>query len=161
MSIFDLLTDVAKTGRMGPVFSGARWDDVTAALGEPMNMALLSGSRDGPELLAYGDLEVSACHCRSVVEAICVQTWRDVIELPGRPAEPGPLAYDQVAAALDAAACDWEPYPPLTFGTQLTLVTTATGTTFTFEAFDGAPPVLNVVGLLVTPHGCAENPAAT
>ncbi|WP_256102698.1 hypothetical protein [Streptomyces sp. Ncost-T10-10d] len=35
MEILDVLTDMAKTGRPGPVFSGADWSDVTATLGEP------------------------------------------------------------------------------------------------------------------------------
>ncbi|MFF7975676.1 hypothetical protein [Streptomyces sp. NPDC007905] len=38
MHILDVLADMAKTGRLGPVFSGADWNDVTAALGEPWDM---------------------------------------------------------------------------------------------------------------------------
>ncbi|MFD8022202.1 hypothetical protein ACFV6G_17440 [Streptomyces lavendulae] len=35
MEILDVLTSMAKTGRLGPVSSGADWNAVTAVLGEP------------------------------------------------------------------------------------------------------------------------------
>ncbi|MFR9795888.1 hypothetical protein ACL02U_08285 [Streptomyces sp. MS06] len=35
MEILDVLTSMAETSRLGPVFSGADWNDMTAALGEP------------------------------------------------------------------------------------------------------------------------------
>ncbi|MFB7175879.1 hypothetical protein ACFCYM_34450 [Streptomyces sp. NPDC056254] len=81
MAILDVLTSMAKTGRLGPVFSGAGWNDVTAALGEPWDIGTMSRRRRWPRLFAYGDLEMSVCRCRKV-SLICVQTWRDVVELP-------------------------------------------------------------------------------
>ncbi|MFE3901762.1 hypothetical protein ACFXPY_15825 [Streptomyces sp. NPDC059153] len=49
MEILDVLTDVAKTGRLGPVFSGADWSDVTATLGEPWGVGTMSRNRKGEE----------------------------------------------------------------------------------------------------------------
>lgn len=83
MEILDVLADMAKTGRLGPVSSGADWNDVTAALGEPWDIGTMSRNRTWPRLFAYGDLELSVCRCRKV-SLICVQTWRDVVELPRR-----------------------------------------------------------------------------
>lgn len=45
MEILDVLTSMAKTGRLGPVFSGADWDEVTAALGEPWDIGTVSRNR--------------------------------------------------------------------------------------------------------------------
>ncbi|MGW2086240.1 hypothetical protein [Streptomyces sp. NPDC001880] len=42
MEVLDVLTDMAKTGRLGPVFSGADWNDVTAALGGPPRVQQLT-----------------------------------------------------------------------------------------------------------------------
>lgn len=81
MEILEVLTSMAKTGRLGPVFSGADWGDVTAALGEPWEIGTMGRNRKWPRLFAYGDLELSVCRCRKV-SLICVQTWRDVVELP-------------------------------------------------------------------------------
>lgn len=66
VEILDVLTNMAKTGRLGPVFSGAEWSDVTAALGEPWDIATMSRNREWPRLFAYGDLELSVCRCRKV-----------------------------------------------------------------------------------------------
>ncbi|AYN43182.1 hypothetical protein D9753_34680 [Streptomyces dangxiongensis] len=41
----------------------------------------MSRRRQWPRLFAYGDLELSVCRCRKIV-LICIQAWRDVIELP-------------------------------------------------------------------------------
>ncbi|MEU0694442.1 hypothetical protein ABZ349_10730 [Streptomyces niveus] len=45
MEILDVLTNMAKTGRLGPVFSGAEWSDVTAVLGEPWDIGTMSRNR--------------------------------------------------------------------------------------------------------------------
>ncbi|MFD3524204.1 hypothetical protein [Streptomyces sp. NPDC058653] len=158
MGILDVLTSMAKTGRLGPVFSVAEWSDVTAALGEAWDIGTMSLSREWPRLFAYGDLELSVCRCRKV-SLICVQTWRDVVELPssvvgGTGIFPAGLRHADVLSALDRADCSWEPCPSLTFGDQRSLVTVQTGANFTFEIPGGGEPVLNVMGLPGDGHDC-------
>ncbi|MEU1624981.1 hypothetical protein ABZ746_06475 [Streptomyces sp. NPDC020096] len=163
MEILDILTDVAKTGRLGPVFIGADWADVTAALGEPWDVGPISRSRMWPRLFAYGDVELSVCRCRKV-SLVCIQAWRDVIELPaavvgGTGTFPAAVNHSDLVSALDKADCPWQPYLPLTFGNQLTLMATATGASFTFETDQGEEPVLNVMGLPGDGHECPPLPA--
>ncbi|MGW0854133.1 hypothetical protein [Streptomyces sp. NPDC002690] len=158
MEILDVLISMAKTGRLGPVFSGADWSDVTAALGEPWDIGTTSRNRGWPRLFAYGDLELSVCRCRKV-SLVCVQTWRDVVELPPSVVEgtgtfPAGLSHRDVVSALDKAGCSWEPYPPLTFGDQCSLVVIPTAANFTFEILESQGPVLNVMGLPGDPHVC-------
>ncbi|MFE3167949.1 hypothetical protein [Streptomyces sp. NPDC059224] len=163
MKILDVLADMAKTGQLGSVFSGADWSDVTAALGEPWDIGTMSRNRKWPRLFAYGDLELSVCRC-SKVTLICVQTWREVVELPPSVAEgtetfPAGLTYADVVSALDKAGCSWEPYPSLTFGDQCSLVAIPTGANFTFEIPEGEEPVLNVMGL-GGGHDCRTAPGS-
>ncbi|WP_326659054.1 hypothetical protein [Streptomyces sp. NBC_00385] len=165
MQILDVLATMAKTGRLGPVFSGADWRDVTEAFGEPWEIGTMSRRRKWPRLFGYGDLELSVCRCRKVC-LICVQTWRDVVELPpsvaaGTDTFPSGLTYADVVSALDRAGCSWEICPSLTFGDQRTLVVTPTGASLTFEIPEGEEPVLNGVGLPGDGHDCsapAEGP---
>lgn len=159
MEILDVLTHMAKTGRLGPVFSGADWSDVTTALGEPWDIGTMSRNRKWPRLFAYGDLELSVCRCRKV-SLICIQTWRDVVELPasvvgGTGTLPAGLKHPDVVSALDKTGCSWAPYPPLTFGDQCSLVTIPTGANFTFEISEDEDPVLNVMGLPADGHTCS------
>lgn len=159
MEILDVLASMAKTGRLGPVFSGADWSDVTEALGEPCYIG--SRNRKWPRLFAYGDLEVNVCCCRKV-SIICVQTWRDVVDLPpsiagGTGTFPAGLSHEDVVSALDKADCSWEPYPPLTFGDQRTLVVIPTAAHFTFEILDDQGPVLNGMSLPGDGHDCNVN----
>ncbi|GAA3281093.1 hypothetical protein [Streptomyces lavendulae] len=160
MEILDVLTSMAKTGRLGPVFSGADWNDVTAALGKPWEIGTMSRNRRWPRLFTYGDLELSVYRCRKV-SLICVQTWRDVVELPpsvvrgGTGAFPAGLKHADVVSALDRADCSWEPHAPLTFGNQCSLTAIASGANFTFEIPEGEEPVLNVMGLPGDGHGCS------
>ncbi|MFJ6699864.1 hypothetical protein ACIQM4_27895 [Streptomyces sp. NPDC091272] len=158
MEILEVLTSMAKTGRLGPVFSGADWSDVTAALGEPWEIGTMGRNRKWPRLFAYGDLELSVCRCRKV-SLICVQTWRDVVELPpsvvdGTGTFPAGLSHGDVISALDKAGCSWEPYAPLTFADQCSLVVIPTAANFTFEIPEGQEPVLNVMGLPGDGHDC-------
>ncbi|MBL3671635.1 hypothetical protein JL475_38405 [Streptomyces sp. M2CJ-2] len=158
MNILDVLTDMAKTGRLGPVFVGASWSDVTATLGEPWDMGTMSRRGKWPRLFAYGDLELSVCRCRKV-SLICVQTWRDVVELPpsvagGTGTFPAAIKQADLISALDEAGCPWQPYPPLTFGDQCSLVAIPSRANFTFEIPQGEEPVLNVMGL--HGHGCSS-----
>ncbi|MGY1583186.1 hypothetical protein [Streptomyces sp. MN13] len=159
----DVLTSMAKTGRLGPVFSGADWNDVTAALGEPWDVGALSRNRKWPRLFVYGDLELSVCRCRKV-SLICVQTWCDVVELPasvvgGTGIFPARLGHTDVFSALEKASCSWEPYAPLTFGNQCSLAAIPSGATFIFEIAEGEEPVLNVMGLPGDGHDCSARTA--
>jgi len=160
VSILDVLAGVAKTGRLGPVFIGARWQDVTAAAGEPWDIGATSRQRKWPRLFAYGDLELSVCECRKVT-LICIQTWRDVVELPasivgGTGAFAAAISYSDVVSALERSGCDWQPYPALTFEGQCSIVAVPSAMTFTFEIDDGGEPVLNIAGLPGDGHACAE-----
>ncbi len=160
VQILELLTTLAKTGRLGPVFIGADWHDVTAALGEPWDVGSMSRRREWPRLFAYGDLELSVCRCRKV-SLICVQTWRDVVEFPpalagGADTFPAELRHSDVVAALSNAGCSWEPYAPLTFGNQCSLLVAPTRASFTFEIPEGEEPVLHVTGLPGDGHDCAS-----
>ncbi|MFJ4340518.1 hypothetical protein [Streptomyces sp. NPDC088915] len=163
MEILDVLTNLAKTGRLGPVFSGADWSDVTAALGDPWDIGTMGRNENWPRLFAYGDLEVSVCRCRRV-SLVCVQTWRDVVELPasiagGTGTFQAGLKHADVVSALDRAGCPWEPYAPLTFGNQCSLTAIASGANFTFEIPEGEEPILNVVGLPGDGHDCSARTA--
>ncbi|MFI6284435.1 hypothetical protein ACIBCM_06705 [Streptomyces sp. NPDC051018] len=159
MEILGVLAGMAKIGRLGPVFSGADWSDVTSALGEPWDIGSMSRNRRWPRLFAYGDLELSVCRCRKV-SLICLQTWRETVELPpsvvgGTGGFPAGLKRADVVSALDKAGCSWEPYAPLTFGDQSTLVAIPSGATFTFAIPEDEEPVLNVVGLPGDGHDCS------
>ncbi|GAB7184826.1 hypothetical protein ATKI12_4657 [Kitasatospora sp. Ki12] len=162
MAILDILTELAETGRWGPVATGADWAEVTASFGDPWT-GTLTGPWEWPRLVAYGDLELSVCHCRRIV-LVCVQTWRDVIELPslssGEPRGfPGSLTHQDVTRALDAAGCPWRPDPSLTFDDQCALTALPSGATFAFSGVaPGVEPVLNVMGL---PDGLHDCPAPT
>lgn len=158
MAIVDVLTRAAISGRVGPVIVGADWGDVTAALGEAVDLGPFSRSRHWPRLFAYGDLEISVCRCRRV-NLICVQTWRDAVELPtliteGPAVSPAAISYDTVVTALDDAGCPWEPDPRGTFGDQRTIAATATKASFTFETLDDGGMWLNVMGLPGDGHTC-------
>lgn len=164
MQILDVLAGMAKTGRLGPVFIGADWSDVTTALGEPWDIGTMSRNRKWPRLFAYGDLELSVCRCRRIA-LICLQTWRDVIELPppvvgGTGTFPAGLTHTDVVSALDEAGCRWAPYPPLTFGDQCSLVAIPSGAEFTFEIPEGEQPVLNIMGVPGDGHDCSTRAAA-
>ncbi|MEW1862451.1 hypothetical protein AB0399_19100 [Streptomyces sp. NPDC088194] len=165
MAIPDILAGMATTGRWGPVQVGAGWDEVTAAFGEPWDAGARGEPGKWPRLYAYGDLELTVCRCRRVGSPICVQTWRDVIELPsavpGRSqAFPAHLTHRDVVDALDRAGCPWEPCAGLTFGSQCALTATPSGATFTFEIPDDGEPVLNVMGLTGARHDCPPRAGA-
>ncbi|MCX4751064.1 hypothetical protein OG455_37130 [Kitasatospora sp. NBC_01287] len=158
MAILDVLTEVARTGRLGPVFIGADLSEVTAVAGEPWDAGSMSRRRQWPRLFGYGDLELSVCRCRRV-NLVCIQTWRDVVELPpslagGSGTFPAAIGFADVVSALEQAGCPWQPHPSLTFGDQCSLVATPSATTFTFEILQGSGPVLNVVGLPGDGHDC-------
>ncbi|WP_232791267.1 hypothetical protein, partial [Streptomyces kanasensis] len=161
VEILDVLTSMAKTGRLGPVFSGADWSTVTSMLGKPCDIGSMSRKRKWPRLFAYGDLELSVCRGRKV-SLICVQTWRDIIELPpsvtgGTGTFPARLNHTDIVSALEKAGCSWEPYSPSTFGNQCSLVAIPTGANFTFEIPEGEDPVLNAMGLSGDGHDCSVN----
>ncbi|MFH9430570.1 hypothetical protein ACH4JZ_20095 [Streptomyces sp. NPDC017615] len=159
MEMLDVLARMVKTGRLGPVFVGADWHDVTAALGEPRLVLAGRRNRKWPRLFGYGDLELSVCRCRKV-SLVCVQTWQqDAVELPpavagGTGTFPAGLRHADVVAALDRAGCPWEPHAPLTFGDQCTLVATPSGAHLTFWIPEGEKPVLQGVALLGDGHDC-------
>jgi hypothetical protein len=159
VEILDVLAHMSKKGSLGPVFSGADWSDVTATLGEPWEIGTMSRRRKWPRLFSYGDLELSVCRCRRV-SLICVQTWRDVVDLPpsvtgGTGTFPANLKHADVVSALDKADCSWEPYPPLTFGSQYSLLAIPSGATFVFDIPEGEEPVLNGLDLPNVEHDCS------
>lgn len=160
MELLDVLTELARSGQLGPVANGAAWDAVTEALGEPFEV-VVGKRRSWPRLFAYGDLELSVCRCRKVI-LICLQTWRDVVELPTGLAETQPFTghpkYAEVIEALSHIGCAWQPYTPLTFNNQCAIQTAPSGVVFVFEIPEGEDPILNVVGPQPHQHDC---PAVT
>ncbi|MER6398831.1 hypothetical protein ABT263_22680 [Kitasatospora sp. NPDC001603] len=161
MEILDVLTGLARTGHLGPVANGVSLASVTAEFGEPWVGAV--GHRDEwPRLVGYGDLELAVCRCGAVV-LVCLQTWREVIDLPpalaGRPALPGQPSYTDVIAALDRAGCPWRPYPALTFEGQRSVEAEPSGAVLTFEIVDDEEPALNVVCLPPHHHDCPTTAA--
>ncbi|MFJ9947672.1 hypothetical protein [Kitasatospora sp. NPDC091207] len=159
MELLDVLTELAQSGRLGPVSNGATWDEVTAALGEPFEV-VIGKRRSWPRLFAYGDLELSVCRCQKII-LICLQTWRDVIDLPiglvGRETFPGKIKYADVIESLDRTGCAWQPYTPLTFDNQCSVQATASGVVFVFEIPEGEDPVLNIAGPQPDQHDCPAN----
>ncbi|MEU8466077.1 hypothetical protein [Streptomyces sp. NPDC029003] len=156
MELLDVLAELARSGKLGPVENGAVWGQVTAALGEPWEV-VIGKRRSWPRLFAYGDLELSVCRCQKIT-LICLQTWRDVIGLPaglvGRERFPGQPEYADVIASLDRVGCAWQPHTPLTFGNQRAIEATSSGVTFVFEIPDGEQPILNVAGPRPHQHAC-------
>lgn len=156
MELCDVLTELAWSGRLGPIFSGAAWETVVEAFGEPWDVGV---SNRRSRLLAYGDLELSVCRCPRIM-LICVQTWRDVVEFPvglvGRQTFPGRPRYSEVIEALDRAGCAWQPYAPLTFDDQCAIQAAASGVVFVFEISEGEDPILNVVGPQPDEHDCGH-----
>ncbi|GAA3654964.1 hypothetical protein GCM10023079_50020 [Streptomyces chitinivorans] len=158
MAVLDILAEMAKTGRWGPVAIGADWNGVTTAFGEPWDVGAMSRRRKWPRLFAYGDLELSVCRCRRIL-LVCVQTWREAIELPSSvPGEtqvfPAAVTRHDVTRALDRAGCPWRPDASLTFGDQCALTALPSGASFVFRDSQGAQPLLNVMGLLGDFHVC-------
>ena len=160
MELLDVLTELSRSGRLGPVSNGAAWDTVTAVLGEPLEV-VVGKRRSWPHLFAYGDLELSVCRCQKII-LICLQTWRDVVELPvglvGRETFPGRITYSDVTESLDRAGCTWRPCTSLTFDNRCAVRATSSGVVFVFEIPDGEDPVLDVMGPPPHRHDC---PAAT
>ncbi|MER6734626.1 hypothetical protein [Streptomyces puniciscabiei] len=108
-----------------------------------------------------GDLELSVCPCQKII-LICLQTWRDTVELPAGLVEKrsftGHPKYAEVIEALGRVGCAWQPYTPLTFDNQCAVQATPSGVVFVFEIPEGEDPVLNVAGPQPHHHDC---PAAT
>jgi hypothetical protein len=156
MELLDVLTELALSGQLGPVANGAAWDAVTEALGEPFEV-VVGKRRSWPRLFAYGDLELSVCSCHRVI-LICLQTWREVVELPvglvDGQAFPGHPKYADVIEALDRAGCDWHPYKPLTFDAQCAVQAASSGVVFVFEIPEGEDPILNIAGPQSHQHAC-------
>ncbi|MFC8453082.1 hypothetical protein [Kitasatospora sp. NPDC057223] len=159
MELLDVLTELAQSGQLGPVSNGTAWDDVTAALGEPFEV-VIGKRRSWPRLFAYGDLELSVCRCQKII-LICLQTWRDVIDLPiglvGRETFSSKIKYADVIESLDRTGCAWQPYTPLTFDNQCSVQATASGVVFVFEIPEGEDPVLNIAGPQPHQHDCPAN----
>ncbi|MFF7994560.1 hypothetical protein ACFZDG_32860 [Kitasatospora xanthocidica] len=160
MELLDVLTELARSGQLGPIANGSAWDSVTEALGEPFDV-VVGKRRSWPRLLAYGDLELSVCRCQKIT-LTCLQTWRDVVELPtglvGKQVFPGHPTYAEVAEALDRAGCAWQPYIPLTFDNQCAIQASPSGVVFVFEIPDGEDPILNVAGPQPHRHYCPDGP---
>ncbi|MFF8974978.1 hypothetical protein [Streptomyces sp. NPDC014995] len=156
MELLDVLTELARSGQLGPVANGAAWDTVTETLGEPFEV-VVGRRRSCPRLFAYGDLELSVCRCQKII-LICLQTWRDVIELPAclanRQTFPGHPKYPDMIVALDRAGCAWRPYTPLTFDNQCAIQATSSGVVFVFEILEGEEPILNIAGPQPHQHDC-------
>ncbi|MBC3840618.1 hypothetical protein GXW82_11155 [Streptacidiphilus sp. 4-A2] len=156
MELLDVLTELARSGTLGPVANGATLDTVAQALGEPFEV-VIGKRRSWPRLFAYGDLEINVCSCKKII-LVCLQTWRDVVDLPagllGRETFPGQPKYADVTEGLDRAGLLWQPCEPLTFGTQRSIQVPSSSVNFTFEIPEGEDPLLNIVSIPPCPHDC-------
>ncbi|MFD8394318.1 hypothetical protein ACFV2N_35195 [Streptomyces sp. NPDC059680] len=157
MELLDVLTELARSGQLGPVANGAAWGAVTETLGEPFEVVVRK-RRSWPRLFAYGDLELSVCRCQKII-LICLQTWRDTVELPAGLVEKrsftGHPKYAEVIEALGRVGCAWQPYTPLTFDNQCAIQAAPSGVVFVFEIPEGGEPILNVAGPQPHHHDCA------
>jgi hypothetical protein len=157
MELIDVLTELARSGRLGPVANGAPWGLVTEALGQPFEV-VVGKRRSWPRLFTYGDLELSVCRCRTII-LVCLQTWRDTVELPvglvEQQAFTGHPTHAEVTEALGRVGCAWRPYTPLTFGDQCAIQAIPSGVVFVFERPEGQDPILNVVGPQPHHHDCS------
>lgn len=157
------LAQFGSSATIGPLRCGASLHEIAATLGPPRDIARVSKRRRWPHLFSYGDAEFCVCRCRRIT-LISVQTWRDVIELPGPgtttlATSAGPVTHTQVTAELDAAGCRLSPVTLHQPPGQLTLQVETTGVTFTFRAETGSEPLLDSAGHWISSHECA--PPAT
>ncbi|SCL37595.1 hypothetical protein GA0074692_4721 [Micromonospora pallida] len=163
MDALDVLAEFGATGRVGLLRPGARLRGVAAAYGMPWDIGRIEKRHRWPHLYSYGDVEFVLCRCR-IITSVMVQTWRGTVELPSeaRPGEvivlPSRLTFVQVADALAAAGCRWEPLRPIEG--QCWLRTLPQRVDFTFVTDDGPDPVLHGAGTWAHDHDCVPAAAA-
>lgn len=157
MSAMSILAALGSTGAIGPLRCGASLNEIAAVLGPPWDIGRVSKRRRWPHLFSYGDVELCVCRCRRVT-SMCVQTWRDVVELPVEGSKtlavhPGDLTLAQVTIGLDAIGCHTRPVPRGGPPGQLALHTERSGVTFTFRT-NGSEPLLESAGTWIGTHEC-------
>jgi hypothetical protein len=155
MHVLDTLTEFGTTGRLGLMHRGASMRDLAAAYGPPWDIGRIRSTRRWPHLYSYGDVEFVACRCR-IVTSISVPTWRGTVRLPdpgtgGAGPIPSRVTYDQMAAALTAAGCRFEPLPAL--AGQVGLRTEPERIEFIFVT-DGPEHLLDRAATWSYPHQC-------
>ncbi len=157
MEALAVLAAFGSTGRVGPLYPGARLREVAAVCGMPWDIGRIKRNHRWPHLYSYGDVEFVVCRCR-IVTSVTVQTWRETVELPGQ-AQSGEvitlsarLTFAQVVDALAAADCQWEQCKA-TQGHRA-LRTLPQRVDFTFVTDDGAEPMLHVAGTWSHDHDC-------
>ncbi len=153
------LAEFGSTGAIGPLRCGASLKDIAATLGPPWDIGRVSKRRRWPHLFSYGDVELYVCHCR-LITSICVQTWRDTINLP-HPHQPGTIAshpgrltHRQITASLEATGCRWQSVTPNQPPGQTTLRTDPIGAAFTFRTADTPEPLLETAGIWTSALRC-------
>ncbi|MFE5886063.1 hypothetical protein [Streptomyces hydrogenans] len=162
MTAIRTLAEFGSTAAVGPLRCGATLDDIAATLGPPWEIGPVSKRRRWPRLFSYGDVELCVCRCRRVT-MICVQTWRDVLELPVGETPPAVFAgsptHAEVTAGLSATGCRFGPVTEHQPPGQSALRVDSTGVTFTFRTASGSEPLLDSAGHWIATHDCAP-PAA-
>ncbi|MER8186002.1 hypothetical protein [Kitasatospora sp. NPDC094015] len=155
MTIPSALATFAATAAVGPVRCGAQLGEPARLLGPPHSIGRVGKRRRWPHLFAFGDLELCVCRCR-LVTSVCVQTWRDTIDLPGAPgALAGRPTLTELTATLAAAGVAPAPLPHRDPPGQLTLQVPSSGVTLVFRTRPDADPVLESAGAWAPPHRCA------
>lgn len=158
------LARFACTGHWGPLTMNQPLEQITRVWGQPTGAMAVRKNRAWPQLLAYGDIEISVCRCRHV-DMICIQTWRESIDLPAPDTgaietHRSSVTYEAILAALAAEGCAWEPNPQLTFGSQRALLAGPCSTGFVFDVVDDGSVILNIVSAHRPVHHCDWRPLA-
>jgi hypothetical protein len=166
MDVLDVLVEFGSTGRVGSLHLGADLQELVAVYGMPWGVGRIGKHHRWPHLYSYGDVEFVVCRCR-IVASITVPTWRGALELPRAKAAtsavtlPAQVSYSQVADALTAAHCPWEPLQPIPGQRGLRTQPKRQRIDFTFTTDAGPEPLLHGAGTWYYAHECISAATAT
>lgn len=159
MHVLDVLAEFGSTGRVGSLHLGAGLQELVAVYGMPWDIGRIGKHHRWPHLYSYGDVQFVVCRCR-IVASITVPTWRGTLELPRiKTADsavtlPAEVTYSQVASALTAAHCPWEPLPPTPRQRGLRTQPQRQRIDFTFTADADSGPFLHCAATWYYAHEC-------
>lgn len=159
MDVLDVLAEFGSNGRVGLLHLGADLQGLLAVYGMPRDIGRIHKHHRWPHLYSYGDVEFVVCRCR-VVASITVPTWRGTLELPRMKTAtsavtlPAQVTYSQVADALTAGHCPWEPLQPIPGQHGLRTQPQRQRIDFTFTTDTGPEPLLHDAGTWYFAHEC-------
>jgi hypothetical protein len=159
MDVLDVLSEFGSTGRVESLHLGADLQELVAVYGIPWDIGRIDKRQRWPHLYSYGDVEFVVCRCRGIA-SITVPTWRGTLELPKKQTDasavtlPAQVTYGQVADALAAARCPWEPLQPISGQYGLCTQPQGQRIDFTFTTDAGPEPLLHSAGTWYYAHEC-------